>query len=348
MSFSYSPKIVTDGLCFFVDTINKKCRARGIQNVGGAPFLNDTITSATGGTMTELIKGGKFTLLNGAEVSSDFKHIALDGVDDHCVFTTGTRRQPFVYYKPSTFSMSFWAKSGTTGAGGVMFFAGYKDYSLDYTPLTGTSYSQGVYLNVSGTNVNNASRTVPTFNITVDSSSIITNVEALSSPHTSLSGDTILITGDQLGGATPLDDAYFRFKIASSSNSRWGIQIGINYSMFLSNSDEKNGFGINRAANEPNEWNCITFTDEGQLLTAGNRRWYVNGELVKSSLASETPFLNGSWMPNPATGKLFIGKGGSSFSTFVNGDVGSLMMYDRALTSDEVLQNYNAIKNRYL
>tara|TARA_R110001592_G_scaffold47254_1_gene149921 strand:+ start:1039 stop:2046 length:1008 start_codon:yes stop_codon:yes gene_type:complete len=334
MSFSYSPKIVTDGLCFYVDTINPKCRSRAIS-------------SASGGTVDDLIKGGEFSLFNGPEVSEDYKSIKLDGTDDYMQFTGDQRRQPFVKYKPSTFSISFWVKSGTTGPGGVMFFSSYKDYALDYTPLTGTSYSQGLYSNVSGTNVTDTTRTLPRFDITIDVSGNITNVEALSSPHNTLSGDTILITGDQLGGSTPLNDAYFRYRIASSSQTRWGMQIGQNYGMFLSNSDDNGGFQVDRVSNEPNEWNNVVYTDEGQLLTAGNRKWYVNGELVKSSLASETPWLNGSWMKNPVTGLLFAGKGGGTFSSFVNGDLGPMMMHDRAITQEEVVRNYNAIKGRY-
>ena len=126
------------------------------------------------------------------------------------------------------------------------------------------------------------------------------------------------------------------------------MAIGTNYSMTLSDSDQNGGFGVDRVSNEPNEWNYITYTDEGQLLTAGNRKWYVNGEIVRSSLASDTTFLNGSWMPNPVTGLLFSGKGGSSFSTsFVNGEIGPMMMYDRAITQDEVIRNYNALKGRF-
>lgn len=334
MSFSYSPTIITDGLCFYVDTMNNKCRSR-------------EFASASGGTITELMKNGEFTLVNGVEVSQDFKNVQFDGTDDYMAFTTGTRRQPFLKYKPSTFSMSCWIKSGTTGGGGIAFFAGYKDYKLDYTPLTGTSYSQGVYSNVSGINVTNTSRSVPNFDITIDAGGIVTNVEALSSPHTSLSGDTIIITGDQLGGSTPLDDAYFRYRIATSTASRWGMQVGNNYSMFLSNSDVNGGFSVDRASNEPNEWNYVVYTDEGQLLTEGNRKWYVNGELVKSSLSGDTAWLNGSWMANPSTGSFFMGKGGSSFSTFVEGGIGPLMMYDRAITQDEIIRNYNALKERF-
>lgn len=333
MSFSYSPKIVTNGLVFYLDTVNTKCRNRSF--------------SSSAGTATELIKGGEFTLNNGLSISSDYKSIEVDGTDDYMQLTSGARLQPFVNYKPSTFTFSGWVKSGTTGPGGILFFAGSRDYTLDYTPLTGTSYPQGVYSNVSGTNVTNGARNVPNFTITIDSASTVTHVNALSQPHSSLSGDTILILGSDLGGTSPADDAYFRYRIAGSSNSRWGFTLGTNFGAFLSNSEDKGVFTVSRADNEPNEWNLVTFTDEGQLLTEGNRKFYINGELVKSSTSGETPWLNSSWMENPSTGLLFVGRGGSSFSDTIDGEVGSLMMYDRAISAEEVSRNYNAIKAKF-
>lgn len=333
MSFSYSPKIATNGLVFYVDTVNPKCRDRSLYS--------------SGGTVTELIKGGEFTLNNGLSISSDYKSIEVDGTDDFMEFTSGERVQPFVNYKPSTFTFSGWVKSGTTGPGGVMFFAGSRDYTLDYTPLTGTSYSQGVYSNIPGINVTDGARSVPNFTITIDSASTVTHVNALSQPHSSLSGDTILISGSDLGGTSPADDAYFRYRLAGSSLSRWGFSIGDNFGAFLSNNETKEAFVVSREGNEPNEWNLITFTDEGQLLTEGNRKFYINGELVKSSTSGETPWLNSSWMENPGTGLLFIGKGGSTFSDTIDGEVGSLMMYDRAINADEVLRNYEALKGKF-
>lgn len=333
MSFSYSPKIATNGLVFYLDTVNPKCRDRSF--------------SSSAGTATELIKGGEFTLNNGLSISSDYNSIEVDGTDDFMEFTSGERVQPFVNYKPSTFTFSGWVKSGTTGPGGVMFFAGSRDYTLDYTPLTGTSYSQGVYSNIPGINVTDGARSVPNFTITIDSASTVTHVNALSQPHSSLSGDTILILGSDLGGTSPADDAYFRYRLAGSSNSRWGFNLGANFGAFLSNNETKGAFTVPREGNEPNEWNLVTFTDEGQLLTEGNRKFYINGELVKSSTSGETPWLNSSWMENPSTGLLFVGRGGSSFSDTIDGEVGSLMMYDRAINADEVLRNYEALKGKF-
>ncbi len=83
-------------------------------------------------------------------------------------------------------------------------------------------------------------------------------------------------------------------------------------------------------------------------IGTNNLSCYVNGELVNQDTST---FLNGSQM-NPGTinaGQINIGKGNpSTFSTFLNGSLGPCMMYDRALSQSEVLQNYNAQKNRFI
>ena len=150
-----------------------------------------------------------------------------------------------------------------------------------------------------------------------------------------------------MGGTSPADDAYFRYRTAGSSASRWGMSIGTDFGFTVSNNEDSGVDIATRVGNEPNEWNLVTFTDEGKLLTEGNRKWYVNGELVKSSLSAGTTYLNSSWMESPGTGLLFIGKGGASFSNTINGEVASLMMYDRAINAEEVRRNYNALKGRY-
>jgi hypothetical protein len=208
--------------------------------------------------------------------------------------------------------------------------------------------------NWSGTTTGQTSLNLPTFEITVDSGGTITKAVAESTSPVG-GGSTpdnlkviVKISGDTLGGTTPADDAYFLWRAATSSQSRWGFQIASgNYSMFISDSIDKGGFNTDRVSNEPNEWNLITVLDEGQVVS-GSRKCYVNGVLVNSS--GVPTFFNGTQM-NPGTsnsGQLNIGYGGSSaFNVHLVGSLGPCMMYDRALTPNEVLQNYNALKNRF-
>ena len=81
---------------------------------------------------------------------------------------------------------------------------------------------------------------------------------------------------------------------------------------------------------------CITH----EQPATGNRYIYVDGNLVASSTMpnhsynfSNIDMWVGGWTGN--TGYLF------------NGDISGLSLYNRALTSDEVRQNYLATKERY-
>ena len=348
MSFNYSPKIVTNGLVFYTDPFNFKSRSRTL------PLTGNTIINLTSSYGFE----GTFT--NEPEVSNDYKYITFDGTDDFILFPTSSSdsiqiQQPFYRYKPKTFTFSAWVKSGTTGGGGVMFFGGGNDYFLKIPALTATTYTPGTYTGVvgenwSGTTTGQTSLNLPTFEITVDSGGTITKAVAETTLGFGVpaSNEQVIVklSGGTIGGSTPADDAYLFWRSGTSSEMRWGFNIGDNYSMTVGDSIDRGTFTTDRISNEPKEWNLITITDVGELVT-NNLSCYVNGELVNQDTAT---FLNGSQM-NPGTmnaGQINIGKGApSSFSTFLNGSLGPCMMYDRALTSEEVLRNYNALKGRF-
>ena len=362
MSFNFSPKISTKGLVFYIDPFNFKSRNRSL------PLTGDTIIDLT----SSYYFAGD--LLNSPTtppsppspppiVSNNYKYITFDGTDDYIIFPSNSSeslqvQQPFYRYKPKTFTFSAWVKSGTTGGGGVMFFGGGNDWWLQTPALTATtSYTPNVYTGVIGENWSattptEASKNLPSFEITVDSGGTIT--KAIAESFNTIGGGVapeaeeviVRISGDTIGGTTPLDDAYFLWRKGTSSFMRWGLQIGNNYGMVVSDSIDRGVFTTDRVSNEPKEWNLITITDIGQLVS-DNLSCYVNGELVNTETGT---LLNGSQM-NPGTinsGQLNMGKGSAStFSTFLNGSLGPCMMYDRALTPNEVLRNYNALKSRF-
>jgi hypothetical protein len=66
---------------------------------------------------------------------------------------------------------------------------------------------------------------------------------------------------------------------------------------------------------------------------------YVNGNFASSSPAGNPPNFDGNG--------LRIGSGNKSFNGFFNGTIYSCKQYSRALSSAEILQNYNAQKSRY-
>jgi hypothetical protein len=70
-----------------------------------------------------------------------------------------------------------------------------------------------------------------------------------------------------------------------------------------------------------------------------NGEIYVDGNLVKTGLSS-------SGTAN-STSKLFMGRV-TFFNRYFNGNISNVKIYNRALTSEEVKQNYNALKSRYI
>lgn len=347
---NFSPKIVTNGLVFYTDPFNFKSRDRS-QGLSGGTIIDLTSSYNFEGTFT-----------NEPEVSNDYKYITFDGTDDFILFpySSGESFQlqmPFYRYKPKTFTFSAWVKSGTTGGGGVMFFGGGNDFFLKIPALTATTYTPGTYTGVigenwSGTTTGQTSLNLPSFEVTIGSGGTITKAvaETISPIGGGSSPDNeqviVKLSGDTIGGSTPADDAYLFWRSGTSSQMRWGFGIGNNYGMTIGDSIDRGTFTTDRVSNEPKEWNLITITDVGELVT-NNLSCYVNGELVNQDTST---FLNGSQM-NPGTinaGQINIGRGGAStFATFLNGSLGPCMMYDRALSQSEILRNYEALKNRF-
>ena len=70
----------------------------------------------------------------------------------------------------------------------------------------------------------------------------------------------------------------------------------------------------------------------------GSVKLYKNGVLVGTKAGSGTTSVRVS------TDRLYIAKAGSSYGNF---DMGSVKIYNRALSASEVLQNFNALKSRF-
>jgi hypothetical protein len=68
---------------------------------------------------------------------------------------------------------------------------------------------------------------------------------------------------------------------------------------------------------------------------------YINGSLIGSNSHSFTSIKN-------TTSPLYLGSfNGGQFSQWLNGRMGVVRMYNKALTGSEVLQNFNADKSKY-
>jgi hypothetical protein len=87
-----------------------------------------------------------------------------------------------------------------------------------------------------------------------------------------------------------------------------------------------------------NEWNHVIATSDG----VGNGKVYINGVLRQTNssfntavTATTVPFLIGAYV-------------GGAVGGFFNGKIPIVKLYNKALTSDEVQQNYQATKDKFL
>ena len=83
-----------------------------------------------------------------------------------------------------------------------------------------------------------------------------------------------------------------------------------------------------------NQWNNWVGTYDG-----ASAKLYLNGEL------KNTVSVTGTVVPD-ATGVMLIG-GDDGYSRSINGQIGTVKIYNRGLSADEVIQDYEATKNRY-
>ena len=83
-----------------------------------------------------------------------------------------------------------------------------------------------------------------------------------------------------------------------------------------------------------NKWLQITQTYDGDRIYV-----YQNGEFYSQSGTGITLTTN--------TANLYLGSSGGS-SYFLDGTMANVYLYNKALTASEVLQNYNATKDRFI
>jgi hypothetical protein len=109
---------------------------------------------------------------------------------------------------------------------------------------------------------------------------------------------------------------------------------GINY-LFTDGVNGNNNISITESMFPVlNSWNHIIFGNSGQ-----NYFYYLNNSLKKSGTWPTSINTNGQ--------KYIIGKRDDSASNTFNGKVSSVKIYNRALSANEVSQNYNSTKYRF-
>jgi hypothetical protein len=87
------------------------------------------------------------------------------------------------------------------------------------------------------------------------------------------------------------------------------------------------------------KWTHLTLSQDGV-----NAKLYFNGEMTTSSGIDTT-----LWLSNQSFNVGNVGRSqNTSAGRYWDGDISNVKYYNRALSSSEVLQNYNALKSRYI
>jgi hypothetical protein len=86
----------------------------------------------------------------------------------------------------------------------------------------------------------------------------------------------------------------------------------------------------------PNVW--LYFTATYQTVT-GNCNLYINSNLVSSGVGRSSLLV--------PTNKIQIGRKGDSSAVWLDGKIAVVQIYNKVISAEEILQNYNATKGRY-
>ena len=105
-----------------------------------------------------------------------------------------------------------------------------------------------------------------------------------------------------------------------------------------------NGYTDINTTYSTNVWNNAVLTYDGV-----NMRLYLNG-VLKTSASKTGTIMNSSYPFNIGcqnNGGYFPSTAPSKTSEYYKGYISNVMVYNKSLSSDEVLQNYNALKKRF-
>lgn len=131
----------------------------------------------------------------------------------------------------------------------------------------------------------------------------------------------------------------------SNSNRTWLYPYGNNINLALTDGTAQFGVTYNQFTdvNFPNEFNHVVATCQLEpTLTSSTLTIYVNGTLVRQ-LTNQGRVSGRVSGPNEPD----IGRGTSTGSARFKGKIATASIYNRALSLNEIRQNYNALKGRF-
>ena len=153
----------------------------------------------------------------------------------------------------------------------------------------------------------------------------------------------------EMNSTTKMTISYWCKKSASNKDMVIGSQLSSTNGFWLQwysdgnvywNPRNGSSYGRSYALTYTSDWICLTGTYDGSLSQSSRCKTYVNGVLV----------LDGTGTPpadfSSTAGNSFriSGLGGSFYS---DGNVANVQIYNRALSAEEVLRNYNGLRGRF-
>lgn len=233
-------------------------------------------------------------------------------------------------------SMTLNSLTGMNGGGpGVIYITDYqaeaKDHATPFAGVAGTRSSTQGLLDISG-----YGRTIDLSNMSFDSNAQMTFdgtddyipsigsaiVGAGSSPY------TVSVWVNRSRNNVGYEELLAQWTNANSGNS------------FFFGFDNSN-------VRFTDNWNPVTVSGAGNtgvwmnlvgVNTGANAYIYLNGSLAATK---------GSALTYTGTGPFIIGRQGELAGEYFQGKLNKVQVYNRALSSDEVLQNYNSFKKRF-
>lgn len=122
------------------------------------------------------------------------------------------------------------------------------------------------------------------------------------------------------------------WRISESSQGTPGTAFTGRHNFYFGYNDINTSLGASDSAVNTNRMNIVAFTISSTTITG-----FCNG--IFTTRVNPLTYVGGTSSPVIS----FTGAGNGSF----NGLLGFLMIYNRELSQSEVIQNYNALKNRY-
>lgn len=214
---------------------------------------------------------------------------------------------------------------------------------LDSYPRTGTAWRDISWFGNNGTLINS-----PTFNLlnggsivfdgTDDYVSTTTNLGSNPLPSNTISVwfKTSVASGTKIIG---IEDQQIG---ASSAAADRHIYVGTNGKVYYGVFDTTNRFIVSSMVVTGNTWqNVVAVTTGSNSISL-----YVNGVLDATGIGDGYSSYTASYI---RIGSYLLGGGWpNSVIGYFSGNIGQVLIYNRVLNATEILQNYNATKNRYL